>query len=219
MSKEIVILLHGILRSDLDMMPLALYLRQKGYEAHAIKYPSREKDLEDLTHHLHDDIQQYVGEKKPTLHFVTHSMGGLLARYYIHNYRPKNLGKVVMIGTPNQGSEAADFLMESEYLSPIFKKIFGPAGQQLGTKHEYVEHDIDYPLGIIAGSQSINPLAPWMLTDIVNGHDGVVPIDSTKIEGMTDHITIQATHTFMTFSPEVISQAAHFLKHTKFNHG
>ena len=216
MAKEIVILLHGILRSDLDMMPLALYLRQKGYEAHAIKYPSREKNLEDLTDYLHTQIEQYTGTDKPKINFVTHSMGGLLTRYYIHHHHPENLGKVVMIGTPNKGSESADFLMESKIFSPIFEKIYGPAGQQLGTKHEYVTHDIDYPLGVIAGSQSINPLAPWMLADIDSGHDGIVPVENTKIDGMADHIVLPATHTFMVFSPEVIKQSAYFLDHGKF---
>lgn len=217
-QKEIVILLHGILRSNVDMMPMALYFKSKGYDAHAIKYPSTEKTIEDLAHYIHETIGEYFGKDKPKVHFVTHSMGGLLARYYIHHYQPENLGKVVMLGTPNQGSESADFLMESEIFAPIFKKIYGPAGQQLSTDQKHIADDITYPLGIIAGNASINPLSPWMLADIETGHDGVVPIENTKIDGMTDHIVLHVAHTLMIIAPEVFKQAAYFLENNKFNH-
>lgn len=211
---EIVVLLHGILRSKTDMLPLVSYLKKHDYDCINILYPSRKKNLEDITEFVKETIQNhpnYTPDK--TLNFVTHSMGGLIARYYIATHKPENLGKVVMLGPPNTGSEFADFLNENKILSPLFKGIFGPASQQLTTEHKHIDGDITYPLGIIAGNASINPLAPWVLD---GEHDGIVPVERTKIDGMTDHITVKSTHSFMMFNPKVMEQAHHFLIHKKF---
>ncbi|GJL85289.1 MAG: acetyltransferase [Micavibrio sp.] len=214
MSKEIIVLLHGILRSKTDMLPLTMHFKKQGFEAINILYPSREQNLEDLTEFVHAELTENEHYKDADkLHFVTHSMGGLIARYYINKRRPENLGKVVMLGPPNTGSEFADFLSETEILAPAFRAIFGPASEQLTTDYEHIDDDIDYPLGVIAGNVSINPLAPWVLD---GEHDGIVPVERTKIDGMADHIVIAATHSFMMFNTEVMEQSAHFLKEGKF---
>jgi pimeloyl-ACP methyl ester carboxylesterase len=218
MTRDYVVLLHGILRSKTDMLPLAAYLKKNGYDVLNILYPSRKKSLEDLVEYIDDKIRRdknYSPEK--TLHFVTHSMGGLIARYYIIRNRPPKLGKVVMLGPPNTGSEFADFLKDHKLFSPAFRAAFGPAGQQLDTKHRHLDGAIDYPLGVIAGNRSINPLAPWMMPKkLVGEHDGIVPVERTKIDGMADHIVVRSTHTFMMFRPNVMKQVRYFLENGKF---
>lgn len=214
MNNETVVLLHGILRSKTDMLPLTKYLEKRGYDCINILYPSRKMTLEQITDFVEDKIQsapQYSPDKP--LNFVTHSMGGLIARYYISTHKPKNLSKVVMLSPPNSGSEFADFLDENKYLSPLFRSIFGPASTQLKTSHKHPEEDITYPLGIIAGTASINPLAPWVLD---GEHDGIVPVERTKIEGMTDHITMKTTHSLMMFRPSLMKQVLFFLQNGKF---
>ncbi len=242
MNKEIVVLLHGILRSKLDMLPLAKYLENRGFETINILYPSREMSLEDITEFVHQKILEHPhfnqtdfspdkaqaaprgaphasseakksGGKYGRLNFVTHSMGGLISRYYISAYKPKNLGRVVMLSPPNSGSEFADFLDENKILGPAFRKIFGPASAQLKTTYIHDTGDITYPLGIIAGSASINPLAPWVLE---GAHDGIVPVERTKIDGMTDHIIMKSNHSFMMFNPALMAQVAYFLENGKF---
>lgn len=214
-KKEFVVLLHGILRSKYDMLPLEKYLESKGYMVLNILYPSRELSLEDISKFVDDKIQN-CPEYSPdmTLNFVTHSMGGLIARYYIDTYKPKNIGKVVMLGPPNTGSEFADWLSDVKILAPLYKTIYGPAGQQLRTDYHHKD-TINFPLGVIAGNASINPLAPWVLE---GDHDGIVPVERTKIKGMSDHIVLHSTHTFMVFSPQVMSQVHEFLVHGKFDH-
>ncbi|MGB4106315.1 MAG: alpha/beta hydrolase [Alphaproteobacteria bacterium] len=209
-----VVLLHGILRSRTDMLPLSRYLKKRGYETINILYPSRKKNIEDLTAFVDEKIRtaKNYSDSMP-LHFVTHSMGGLIARYYIASRKPKNLGRVVMLAPPNGGSEFADFLTDHKRLSPIFEKLFGPASGQLVTGYKHLDGAIDYPLGIIAGNRSINPLAPWILP---GEHDGIVPVERTKIDGMRDHIVVPSTHTFMMFRPAVMRQVAHFLEEEKF---
>jgi pimeloyl-ACP methyl ester carboxylesterase len=214
MSGEFVVLLHGILRSKTDMLPMALYLKKNGYGVLNVLYPSRKKSLEDLTDFIEEKLKACKDyDESMTLHFVTHSMGGLIARYYIATRKPKNLGKVVMLGPPNTGSEFADFLTEHKFFGPIFKKMFGPASGQLTTKYKHAHEEINFPLGVIAGTVSINPFALWILP---GAHDGIVPVERTRINGMRDHITVRSTHTFMMFNRKVMKQVEYFLKNEKF---
>lgn len=215
-NDEMIVLLHGILRSKTDMHFLTKFFQEHGYNTFNILYPSREQPLEDLSDFVKDKITHAPHyTDSTTLHFVTHSMGGLITRYYIHREKPKNLGKVVMLGPPNTGSEMADWLSDTKVLAPLFKGLFGPASGQLRTDYNHIDNDITYPLGIIAGSASINPLAPWILD---GEHDGIVPVERTKIKGMTDHIILPATHSFMMFNKDVMKQALNFIQNNQFDH-
>lgn len=198
------------------MLFLTRYFESRGYKTLNILYPSREKSLEELSMFVHEKIMRCPDyNDTQTLHFVTHSMGGLIARYYIAQYKPKNLGKVVMLGPPNTGSEFADWFTQNEHLSSFYATVFGPAGAQLTTCYTDHPGEITFPLGIIAGNLSINPIAPWVLE---GEHDGIVPVERTKIMGMTDHIVIPATHSFMMFNKTVMEQALHFIEHERFDH-
>lgn len=215
-KNEMVVFLHGILRNKIDMHPLSKFFQSKGYDTQNILYPSREQTLEDLSDFVHEKIinwDRYSATK--TLHFVTHSMGGLIARYYIERHKPENLGKVVMLGPPNTGSEFADFLSDTKFIAPAFRTIYGPASAQLRTDYEHIDKKINYPLGVIAGNVSINPLASFILE---GDHDGIVPVSRTYIDGMADHIIVPATHTFMMFSAPIMEQALSFIINGKFDH-
>lgn len=208
-NKDLVVLMHGILRSKYDMIPMEKFLEHKGYNTLNIGYPSRSKSLEDLTEFVQDKIKNCPKYTPNTrIHFVTHSMGSLIARYYIETHRPKVLGSVVMLGPPNTGSELADWLSDTKAIAPLFRTIYGPAGSQLRTDHQHIDQKIDYPLGVIAGNISINPLSPWVLP---GRSDGIVPIERTKIEGMKEHIVIPSTHTFMMFNPKVMEKVYSFI--------
>jgi pimeloyl-ACP methyl ester carboxylesterase len=212
---ETVVLLHGILRTGGSMRMIKYRLEREGYDVIAITYPSNKQTLEQITDYVHGELKlSDKFNKAGQVHFVTHSMGGLVTRYYLDRHRPAHLGRVVMMGPPNQGSEFADFMSEKKSLSKIFSKLFGPAGQQLRTGHEHDDDEIDYDVGVIAGSRSINPLAPWVLD---GEHDGIVPVERTKIDGMKDHIVLPTSHSSMMYSPKVLRQISHFLKNGAFD--
>lgn len=216
-EQEIVIFLHGITRGKVDMLPLFLYFQNKGYKGINVEYPSTSMTLEDLADYVGKEIRSDKNYNPfATMHFITHSMGGLITRYFLNQHRPPHLGKVVMLGTPNTGSEFADFLHDHEIFGDLYKAFFGPAGAQLTTTYEHIDStiDIDYPLGIIAGTSNVNPLAPWLFGA---DSDGVVAIERTKIKGMSDHIIMPVAHPFMMLNPDIMRQSHHFLEHGKFD--
>jgi len=143
-------------------------------------------------------------------------MGGLLARAYIARHRPPDLGRVVMLGPPNAGSELADLLARR----PLYRGYFGPAGQQLGTDPEgklsRLLGIVNYPVGVIAGNQTLDLLG-WLLLPRLN--DGRVSVDRTRVGSMAAHMTVHATHALMVRNTEVIRHTIQFLGYGKFDTG
>lgn len=210
---DYVVILHGITRSNKHMQKLAIYLQKDGFDVINLSYPSTTYKIEDLAEIINKEIFQRATEKK-TIHFIGYSMGGLIVRALINKYNYKNLGKVVQLAPPNRGSEVADLVKN---FWP-YKKIFGPAGQQLITDQSAVKHifgEVNYELGVIAGNVTIDPIS----SAIIPGEDdGKVSVESTKLEGMKDHIVVSASHTFFPSNKEVQNQTLYFLKNGNFKH-
>lgn len=210
---EYVVLLHGLARSKSSMAKLESHLSAKGYSVLNIEYPSRSKTIEELAGEvIPKAIERCRNNGAKKIHFVTHSMGGILVRYYLKHYALSEIGRVVMLSPPNRGSEVVDKLGQTF----IFKWINGPAGQQLGTDNDNLPKKlgaVDFDLGIITGDRSINPF----LSLIIPGtDDGKVSVNNAKVEGMRDYIVIHATHPFIMKNRQAIKQAIHFLKFGKF---
>ena len=211
-NKECVVLLHGLGRSARAMGRLEKAL-SSDYSVINLDYPSRELAIEQLAKITISEALEQCQEGTK-VHFVTHSLGGILVRQYLQNHKIENLGRTVMLGPPNKGSELADFLANNI----LFEFYNGPTGKQLGTGKDSVPiklGQVGFELGVVAGNRSFNPV----LTKLTDGeHDGIVSVDSSKVEGMTDHIVMPVTHTFMMMDSKVIQQVQFFLKHGKFDH-
>jgi pimeloyl-ACP methyl ester carboxylesterase len=208
---ECVVLLHGLWRSETSMNRLKERLMEAGYKVNNVEYESTDDTVEVLAEEAVLSGINACGESSQ-IHFVTHSMGGILLRQYLEYNNIENLGHVVMLGPPNQGSEVVDFY--SEFAA--FEWFTGPAGLQLGTGQASVPRalgPVSFDLGIIAGTQSINPILSTMLPD---KDDGKVSVESTRVEGMNDHIELPVTHVFMMRNPEVMEQVIHYLQLGRF---
>jgi triacylglycerol lipase len=209
---EVVVLLHGWGRTDWSMLPLELRLEKAGFQVENLHYYSMDQTPEELVFDVREKIEECCAEA-PRLHFVTHSLGGILTRAYLMESRPENLGRVVMIAPPNKGSEIADWLGESELL----RWGAGQTAVELGTSPDSFPNRLppaDFELGIIAGTDEVNPLG-----DMIEGErDGTVSVESTKLEGMQDFITVPYTHTFIMQVEPVAEQTIAFLRTGRFVH-
>ncbi len=211
--KDQVVLLHGLGRTDLSMILMQNALEEYGYDVVNVGYPSTQHSIEYLSaEELGPAIEICCTEPEGRVHFVTHSMGGIVLRYYLESHEVENLGRVVMLSPPNQGSEVADWVAEN----PILEGILGPSAEQLGTGPESVPRQLgpaDFDLGIIAGNKTLNPLFSRM---IPGADDGKVAVERTKVEGMNDFLVVPHSHTYIMMSDDVIAQVVHFLRHGQF---
>lgn len=208
---HLVILLHGLAKKNSSMKSLESFLKNKGYETLNLSYPSTKYPIDKLIDIVHNSAKEYICNYNQ-VSFVSFSMGGLVTRAYLHKYKIPNLSKVVMIGTPNNGSEVADFFSFSKSI----QKFCGPVLNQLVTDQSDFEDifgEIYYDCGIIAGDLPIDFCYPIMKH---TRNDGKVSVESTKLENMTDHITFKLPHFYMTRSKKVWHATANFLEKSKF---
>nr|WP_276315820.1 alpha/beta hydrolase [Parashewanella hymeniacidonis] len=213
-AKDCVVILHGLAKSDKTMSEIASKLSANNFKSVNVDYPSTKFPIQQLAAMaIEPALKQCEPLKEMSnIHFVTHSMGGILVRQYLSDHDISNLGRVVMLGPPNNGSEVVD--KYSKF--PGFDLITGPAGLQLGTGQMSVPKKlgaVDFDSGVIAGSSSLNLILSTMLP---NQDDGKVSVESTKVEGMQDHIIMPVTHVFMMKNNKVIEQVIYFLNHGEF---
>lgn len=208
-----VVLLHGIARTSASLKRLERALQATGLATLNIDYASRKKPIAALADDIHPEVARFAECEAP-LYFVAHSMGGLVTRTYIAKYRPARLAGVVMIGTPNSGSEVADLLSGSR----LYRAFYGPAGLELTTEaRPHALPAVDYPVGVIAGNRFIDPVAGLLVLPKPN--DGRVSVQSAMLAGMVDHIVIKASHTGLPRHTVAIEQTIAFLRDGRFQPG
>jgi hypothetical protein len=186
---------------------------EQGYNTLNVSYPSREHRIEKLSPEvIGNAIKQCSAKKFEAIHFFTHSMGGILLRYFLQHHDSGSTGRAVMLSPPNQGSELVDELAGF----PGFRFINGPAGLQLGSDVNSIPSKlgpINIETGIITGNKSINPLLSRL---IPGANDGKVSVASARLENMTDFLVVPYTHSFIMRREEVIRQALYFFQNGRF---
>jgi len=213
-NREFVILLHGLSRTSRSMRPIKKALEKNGFSTFNLNYPSRKKPIEELSEFVLEKINRNFSDTPVhTLHFVTHSMGGIILRQIMKLSPLPNLGRVVMLGPPNQGSEIIDRLGPFK-LIPL---INGPACLQLGTSSDgFIQSlgPVKFDLGVIAGNRSINPFLSFLIPGV---DDGKVSVERTKVEGMNDFLEVPRSHSFMMGNQTIQKETIYFIKNGHFS--
>lgn len=211
---ELVIILHGIGMSPLRMAWLEFGLRRAGFDTLNIAYPSLKENIENCAKYIAQKITASERKDYAKTHFVTHSMGSLVALEIMQQKLLGNVSRAVLIAPPYRGSEVADLLAPTF----LYRHFFGPSGQQLTTGYRKT---IDYlipdnvEIGVIAGTRAWE--YPLFLSTMrkTGVHDGLVSLESTRIPGIKDHYTIRMSHSFLL--EKSVAQVAHFLVQGRFN--
>jgi len=206
------VLLHGLGRTPRSMAPIERALVRRGYRVRNLGYASRSLDAAALA----ADVARRINEWRPQrpLDFVTHSLGGILLRLACASgeLSPKQIRRVVMLGPPNGGSELADVLPFLPLIGRAYRRFTGPAGMQLGTGTGSLTNalpPVEFELGVIAGSRSLNPVFSAILGE---ENDGKVRVSSARVEGMRDFLVVRHAHPLLMAAPSVVAQVLHFLE-------
>ena len=210
-SGETVVLLHGLARSNLAMKGMAKRLVGEGYNVQQVGYKSIGETPEEVLQDITDQINACCATLTTPVHIVGHSLGGVLTRAYLGKHKPAGLGKVVLIGSPNKGTPIVDAFKDKWWM-----KIAGETAMALGTENSGFLSSLpapDYPLGVIAGVAEAG-----MSEQIPGDDDGLVPLESTKVEGMSDFIVLNVSHADMRNDDGVFAQLIHYLKEGAFDH-
>ena len=213
-STDCVVLLHGLNRSWRTMDKMAESLQQGGFSTANVDYPSSTTTIEQLAPMVvNEGLQKCRQTGATTIHFVTHSLGGILVRY-AHRHDPiPDLGRVVMLGPPNQGSEVIDKTRNW----PGIQIISGVAGLQLGTDADSIPSQlgpVEFELGVIAGTGTTNPFMSAMM--LPDEDDGKVTVARTQVEGMGDFKIVSNSHYAMMKNDDVIEITIRFLRNGSF---
>jgi len=210
---ECVVLLHGLNRSWRAMRPMAEALQHEGFTTANVDYPSQAGPVEEIAPlAVGTGLKECRAAGAERIHFVTHSIGGILLRYENERQRIADLGRVVMLGPPNQGSEIVDRTREW----PGAETISGAAGLQLGTSEDSIPSQlgaVNFELGVIAGTGTINVLTSAMLP---NPDDGKVSVAATRVDGMDDFLMVDDSHRYITRSDVVVRNTVSFLRTGRF---
>ena len=214
-GSECVILLHGLGRTPLSMLPLKFAVERAGFRTVNHGYPSLAEPIEELAGaHVPAALAECGAAPDEPVHFVTHSLGGILVRYYLQDHELPAGSRMVMLGPPNHGSELIDEFADDPWFS-----VMGPAALQLGTGPESVPLSlapVELEIGVIAGTRIG---LDWILQEaapIDGPNDGKVSVESARLEEMTDFLVVDESHTFMLNDTLVMEQVTAFLEHGRF---
>lgn len=191
------------------MMALSLTARLRGYRVINWHYRSAFGTIAEHAQAFAREVVPRIASA-PNVHFVTHSLGGIIVRQFLATHSLPNLGRVVMLAPPNGGSEVADVLQHSTLLARCVTPL-----RELATEAMAALPAATYPVGVIAGSRSHIPLFSRWMNHVPN--DGVVAVERTKLAGMTDFIVLRRTHTMLPWSRDALAHVFGFLENGRFS--
>jgi len=203
---EAVVLIHGLFMNGWDMSLLRSRLKNAGYTTHQFSYSSTSTNIDLIVDDLWDFVKKIDAE---TIHYVAHSLGGLVIRHFLHSYPDVPPGRIVTLGSPHNGSDAARFLNQFDLTSMIMGESLNTG--LLGNAPDWKNKR---ELGSIAGDVGLG--MGKLFSGLEEPNDGTVSVKETILENSTDHIQLSVSHTGLLLSKRTADLILNFLKQGKF---
>jgi pimeloyl-ACP methyl ester carboxylesterase len=195
--RELVVLVHGMGRTAGSMRPMARALEAEGFEVLNVGYSSTCCEVPQLGAQLRDSVLARVTARHTAVHFVGHSLGGILIRWVLtRDTLPPRVGRVVMLAPPNRGSRAAD------RYAPVVDWLMPPISELRTDSTSTV--------------RTLPPLRGIEVGVIAGDDDGKVEVEETHLEGETDHLVVDGVHSFLMRDRTVQKQTVAFLRTGRF---
>lgn len=208
MTKPDVLLLHGVLMNSVEMYYLQHRLERAGFRVHNFFYPTVRRNIAENTQRLCQKIRALnVGQ----LHIVAHSMGGIMTMHLIEQCQHLPKGRVVMLGTPLNGS----YIAHKVSAWPVVNQLLAKSMRH-GLDGTYCLPDsVDREIGMIAGNNATLGLG-MLLGGLPESSDGTVLLSETQHCLLKEHVVIDATHTGLIFSRQAAELTVRFLNTGRF---
>lgn len=212
-DKEIIILVHGYNKSESDMKFLKENFEQMGYRSITETVPLLFNSVETCVNIFKEKVEKILIEEAnyKKIHFIGHSMGGIIIRKFLENNKIENLGRCILIATPNRGMKLADF---AEKKVRLFGRIFKPIHDTVSYRMK-INKPMNIPepeIGVIAGNKN-NLILGLLLS---KNSDGRVEVEETKFEGMKEFMVLNYGHKEIHHKSETVKLADNFLQNGTF---
>lgn len=196
-DRQCVVLVHGYLANTLLLAMLARRLRGHGYRTDLWGYRNMWSSIRVLADRFARSLATLDADPGiDRLHLVTHSMGGIVGRAALEQYRPRKMGRFVMLAPPNRGSFVATAMAGS------FGRVLKPVAE-LSTAADSMVNSLPTPAGVEIGV-------------IAAAHDALVSAESTHPDAPHDHVTLPTWHTGLLFRRDTADLVADFLATGRF---
>ena len=232
MREGLVFCVHGFLRTGASMAPAALALRRRGWDVEVVSQLNLHRTVPQLGDLLYARVMRSLDRRErsqgrvPPVHFVTHSLGGIVARSALSRHELPGPTRAVLLAPPNAGSRLARHMRDRVLRQPW--GAFDPLGKLLPGGDGQCA-DAGRPeacFGVIAGALPEGQGARWngfpgvgFRPDTGHGDDGKVAVDEARWDHACDFLVVPSGHAFIMNRPAVLRQVDFFLREGRFERG
>jgi pimeloyl-ACP methyl ester carboxylesterase len=207
-GKDLVVIVHGLWMHGAVYALLGVRLRACGFQPALFSYRSITLSLDEIGRRLARFVE---ARRAPRVHFVGHSLGGLVVLNMLAQERALPTGRVVLLGSPACGSQAVEQLRRTRAGRALLGKALPEWRPELARQAAGRAQ-----IGSIAGTVRMG--IGSLVVHLSAPNDGVVAVEETRLQGVADHIVMRTSHSGMAVSPHVARQICQFLQHGRFSH-